>query len=629
MNPGTAKKLGEHNGKVIRWGAGGFGFIQCRDLSRDVYFKASAVASGEPAVGDEVEFVVLEYPGDKLVARDVRIVGAPPREAPASRPRVGAPLAGRIRGLEALVSASKPSATQQRAAEKPRAVAAAPSQQPDSLGVAVRMTEERERARATEARASAQQAQEKARAASSGAETARSESERRRRELERQLADLELDTRRHIEQLERSHAEQLAEAEALHLQAARLEQGIDQAVAQIAAGYLTTARDAFQAALARRERALVDLAGARLRATETAGADRVAKYEEIRRRALEAKDPDQREAFSLLEGQRREPMRAYAEALDASESAGPLDAPFWLVGDCLERGSAIVVAPYELSATQGDGSVWRLHSAVLQATHRLLHEMGRDRGALTEIERATVAGCFALRLGTLDTDLLPLLLEDALAERPTLLGLGLRLRFEEHRQVSPQVEVTTAVVESLDMPGAVGHKATGGPTRDVARRLGMDLDELVETLVANGLPFDDDMLSPEAEETVHALRGVSAAEVEEATTEPAPAPEPPAIDPVLDVAGRMLAKLLRAHVIGGKHTRIENAYGHHFADGEKARAREVAEALIRLGVLMEKQNMGSRHVFIDPRMVGVARDLAAGRCQDRGVIEGLLASVRS
>jgi plasmid stabilization system protein ParE len=90
----------------------------------------------------------------------------------------------------------------------------------------------------------------------------------------------------------------------------------------------------------------------------------------------------------------------------------------------------------------------------------------------------------------------------------------------------------------------------------------------------------------------------------------------------------MVAKLLRLHVVGGKHTRIENAYGHHFADGEKARAREVAEALIRLRILIEKPNLGTRHVSINPRMLGVSRDLAAGRCEDRTVVDELLACAR-
>jgi hypothetical protein len=255
----------------------------------------------------------------------------------------------------------------------------------------------------------------------------------------------------------------------------------------------------------------------------------------------------------------------------------------------------------------------------------LLHEMGGAGGALMGIERASVVGCFALRLRTLDTDFLPLLLEDGLAARSALVRLGLKLRFEEQRQISLPLEVTTAVVESLDSPAPLLERATGGPTHEVARRLGLELDELAETLVTHGLPFDDDTLTAEVEETVRALLGLGRPSDPAPAEPPPPAPaEPaPALEPALDVAGRMLAKLLRAHVIGGKHTRIENAYGHHFADREKALAREVAEELIRQGVLMEKQNMGSRHVSIEPRMLGVARDLAAGRCADGAVVEAL------
>jgi cold shock CspA family protein len=628
VNAGSAKRLGEHTGKVVRWGAGGFGFIQCADLTKDVYFKASSVSSGDPSVGDEVELVVLEYPGDKLVARDVRVVGGAARAAPPSRPRVGAPLAGRIRGLEALVGASKPAEV--RVTEKPSVTAAVPSRPPDTLGVAVHGAEERERAQAAEVRASAEQADDRARAASSTMETTRTESERRRRQLERELAELEIETRRQVEELQRSEARHVADAEAARSRAEHLEQGVDQAVAQAAASYLQTARDRFQAEMGQRERTLVDLARERQKATDTVGVEPVTKYEETRRRAIEAQDPDQREAFGLLERRRRQPVERYAEALDAWEASRAIDAPFWLVGDSLEPGSAVVVAPYEPSGVEGAASVWRLHCAFLESTHRLLHEMGGNRETLMGIERASVAGCFALRLRTLDTDLLPLVLEDALAARPALLRLGLKLRFEEQRQISLPLEVTTVVVESLESPATPLERATGGPTRDAARRLGLDLDDLVETLVTNGLPFEDDTLAPEVEETVRALLGLlgpgdpGPAE----PVPPAPPEEAPALDPVLNVAGRMLAKLLRAHVIGGKHTRIENAYGHHFADSEKALAREVADTLMRLGILMEKQNMGSRHVSIDPRMLGVARDLASERCTERAIIEGLLAVAR-
>ena len=63
----------------------------------------------------------------------------------------------------------------------------------------------------------------------------------------------------------------------------------------------------------------------------------------------------------------------------------------------------------------------------------------------------------------------------------------------------------------------------------------------------------------------------------------------------------MLRKLLVDRRVGGRHTRIEHAYGHHFSDEEKDIARRVAEWLEKDGIFIPKNNEGSHHISINPR----------------------------
>jgi hypothetical protein len=239
------------------------------------------------------------------------------------------------------------------------------------------------------------------------------------------------------------------------------------------------------------------------------------------------------------------------------------------------------------------------------------------------LEHATVAGCCALLLHGIDTELLPLLFEDAARNRPSIARLGVAVRCEDARETVLPMELSDTIVDSLDSAPPRPAHAEGGATRDVARRLDMDLDEFVSTLVERGLPFDDDLVTAETEETLRALLGISPPEELEPSTPKPMAIPAPALHPAVDVAGRILGKLLRKHVIGGKHTAADNVYGHHFADGEKDLARAVTEKLIRLGILFVKRSVGQRHVSVEPRKLEVARSLAESRCADPLVLEEL------
>ena len=153
----------------------------------------------------------------------------------------------------------------------------------------------------------------------------------------------------------------------------------------------------------------------------------------------------------------------------------------------------------------------------------------------------------------------------------------------------------------------------------------MTLAELVAALVARGLPFPDDSVAAGTEDSLRALLGVAPVPEREPGAPPAAAsPGAPAVPAALDIAARALGKLLRARVIGGKHTRIENVYGHHFSDAEKEPARAVTEQLLRLGILLEKTNLGARHVSINPRRLEDARRLAEGRSVDREITAALI-----
>lgn len=141
----------------------------------------------------------------------------------------------------------------------------------------------------------------------------------------------------------------------------------------------------------------------------------------------------------------------------------------------------------------------------------------------------------------------------------------------------------------------------------------------------HGLPFRDDRLDGGTEASLRELLGVEAPEEPApVVAPPVPAPAPPPLPLELQVAARLLGKLLRAHVIGGKHTSVQNVYGHHFSDAHKEVAKDVTERLIVLGILREKMNVGQRHVSIDPRRLEQTRALAEQRCQDPAILRALV-----
>jgi hypothetical protein len=112
-----------------------------------------------------------------------------------------------------------------------------------------------------------------------------------------------------------------------------------------------------------------------------------------------------------------------------------------------------------------------------------------------------------------------------------------------------------------------------------------------------GDPLDEDSVEP-LEQTLLALLGADGASTR--------AHEDP--DPVRRVARRMLQRLDGMGKWGGYHTAFDHL-ARGFARHDRALAYEVGQALVDSGLLNEKQSVGQRHVFLNPRRSGDIRHL--------------------
>jgi hypothetical protein len=79
---------------------------------------------------------------------------------------------------------------------------------------------------------------------------------------------------------------------------------------------------------------------------------------------------------------------------------------------------------------------------------------------------------------------------------------------------------------------------------------------------------------------------------------------------------RLLRPLRQKGKVGREHTTpIEHLYGHGVPDHQKARAKELAEALLTRGCLAEEVSQGRRHVWLTTeglaRLAQAERPLAA------------------
>jgi hypothetical protein len=79
-------------------------------------------------------------------------------------------------------------------------------------------------------------------------------------------------------------------------------------------------------------------------------------------------------------------------------------------------------------------------------------------------------------------------------------------------------------------------------------------------------------------------------------------------DPAKRIARRILQRLDGMGKWGGYHTEFTHL-ARGFSQRDRALASEIGEALLDAGLLAEKQSVGQRHVFLDPRRVKEIRGL--------------------
>lgn len=111
-----------------------------------------------------------------------------------------------------------------------------------------------------------------------------------------------------------------------------------------------------------------------------------------------------------------------------------------------------------------------------------------------------------------------------------------------------------------------------------------------------GRPADPASMA-EHEDAVLALRDASA-------TAPRPHDDP---DPARRIARRILQRLHGMGKWGGYHTNFAHL-ARGFAGNDRGLAEAVGEALLDAGLLQEKQSVGQRHVYLNPREAGAIHE---------------------
>lgn len=146
---------------------------------------------------------------------------------------------------------------------------------------------------------------------------------------------------------------------------------------------------------------------------------------------------------------------------------------------------------------------------------------------------------------------------------------------------------------ALAVPGGVLDEAT-----DLRPPIGADHPLLVAASVAalGGRPADPASMA-EHEDAILALREAAAG-----ATRPHDDP-----DPARRIARRILQRLNGMGKWGGYHTNFSHL-ARGFAGNDRALAEAVGEALLDAGLLQEKQSVGQRHVYLNPRAAGPIHD---------------------
>ena len=425
--------------------------------------------------------------------------------------------------------------------------------------------------------------------------------------------------------------------------------------------YVTEAVSLLSRGLDERRRLKDALDTARRHAIARSGLPPVLEYEALRERLREAREKRDNlteKAFRSLERDSRAGLRDYADAFDRFESAPPLTARFIAFGS---GGQTMLVAPVRsavVATSARDDIPGRIALAFWHAGERAAREWRRSDGSaespaenlpetIETIEHGQVAGAVAVRTTAFDGDALQILFEETWASREILEQSGIEPAFETvsesiaHLGPVWEADAADTADESVER-AAAGGAPSGTFLPEVARRIGLSAHDLVALLHDRGLPFNDDSVDAGVEETLRRLLGEGFAEHDEPqakTAQPDAAviaeggagkdgddedAHPPGPLGASGVASRMLKKLLRDRRVGGRHTRIEHAYGHHFSDEEKDLARRVAEWLEKEGIFIPKLNEGAHHISINPRRLREVGQIIDGTWDRRASLDAIV-----
>lgn len=602
-------------GVVVRWGTRGYGFISSPELPREAWCHVRFIE--DPGIdvahplhaGMELEFEPREVEGGKIQALAVTRLGVRPA-APSS---TSFGFRSSIRGLDRLASLNIP-------APLPLPAEAVTPPQPETVreptanrGLGARVSGERRQIESERTRleSEAQRLQRRAEATEAQLPDVV-------RDFDEKIAELQREKERQVSELRQDADKYRRQADAVRARRDSLPSASDESI-KILSEHLRCARADLAARLESQADAQGKILRVRRAAVEAVGEQAVSDYEEIRRRRALAADGVEAKAYALAESACRAAVSQYADMLDRSSGSSParLDVVV-LVPDDPEGRLVLVVPVAPDDIERDDKMLWRIGAFVFDAAERAAREMD---AAVTVGE---TAGCLAvnLRPWAAEPELVEVALQEAWEARPSLVS-ALSLA----REIVPGVDPPFRAIELDSDAGArpIG-PAMGGDVRTVANRLGLHLADLIAGLRGSGLPFPDDSMEPGVEESLRRLLDVGAEDEpssEVHLAEPGPSAQSPDRSSPPMVAQRILAKLLRDHRIAGRHTEVENAWGHHFADDEKDLAREITRRLIRRGILLLKAKPGGDHISIDPRRIAEVHKIVDLRCPEPSLFEGL------
>ncbi|MBI5488812.1 MAG: cold shock domain-containing protein [Deltaproteobacteria bacterium] len=585
---------------MTRWGTRGYGFVRPDDTDVDAWVHSRFLAGADwaPRAGDRVEFELKELPDGRYQAWFVRPApqtlppgpaveracdSGTPADRPGLRPSPGSGALGTlgealVRAGHARVEASVAQPAEPRAeqpAEPPAEQPAIPPRLEDRLALHRTVADRTSAALRSEVEAFRQ----------------------RIAEMEAKAAQVVLKLEEHEEQVLQEEADLITSA-------------------------VSSAADEFERLLADRRRLADSLRPLREMAVAQVGQELVEEYETIRRRLAadgECRDELDRRAYQALERERRPALADLAAGMDALDALPVPNARFTLFVGGAEVPGVVFVSPLRGRRASSGGDMdgttdevrWRIGCVFWQAVERAACEIAVG-DAVTEY--GTVAGSLAARLGPCDPELFGVLLDEAWACRPSLESASVDFGFDVVSGVVPQFEPEPASPEETAPAVRVREATDGGTLPDVALRLGLSVRDLLVALQHHGLPLQDDTVEPGTEASLRLLLGgfeqlqLPGEHAEPAGPAPAPAPQ----EGARDVAARLLSKLLRDRRVGGRHTGVEHAYGHHFADEEKNLARRILDFFEHEGILLTKYNEGAHHVSVNPRRLREVGEIVSG-----------------